>query len=200
MMKRDEIAMVGDVKKGEEKLHVLLVGALGCGKSTTIDAIQAYDSTELILWDTPGLGGCTKEHENRKDEILELLLKRKETGKRKIDVVLLILDATTKDHSTAYEALRDVILPNISAEQKIVVALNQADRAIKNEVLWDEQTNCPQSELEAYLEKELQSIAEQIKEETNLYTEPIWYVAGYKTKQQQQTPAHIEELIYGIKK
>ena len=153
--------------------NIMLVGATGCGKSSTINAlfavseeckdieeeeyleenqpqktyveiakvgskadpetkdIEKYRIGNLILWDTPGLGDGTEIDEHHKEVITELLREEDEEGKALIDLVLVILDGSTKDLGTSYKILNDVIVPELKKDtSRILVALNQADIAM----------------------------------------------------------------------
>ena len=71
------------LKLKNEKINIMITGATGCGKSSTINAlfgtekakvgvgvdpetmeIEKYDLENLVLWDSPGLGDG-KEADNR---------------------------------------------------------------------------------------------------------------------------------------
>ena len=66
-----------------------------------------------------------------------------------IDLVLVILDGSTRDLGTSYELINNVIIPNLGENKKdrILVAINQADAAMKGRH-WDYNTNKPDGELE----------------------------------------------------
>lgn len=72
----------------EQKINLLITGATGCGKSSTINAlfetekakvgvgvdpetmdIQKYELNNMVLWDSPGLGDG-KEADNRHSKTL----------------------------------------------------------------------------------------------------------------------------------
>lgn len=112
--------------------NIMLVGATGCGKSSTINAlfscnrqeeyvevakvgskadpetrdIERYRIGNLILWDTPGLGDGTEIDVHHKEVITELLreVDEGEDGEENalIDLVLVILDGSTRDLGTSY--------------------------------------------------------------------------------------------------
>ena len=50
-----------------------------------------------------------------------------------IDLVLVILDAGSRDLGTSYELINQVIIPNIGkdAKDRVLIAINQADVAMK---------------------------------------------------------------------
>ena len=248
----------------ENKLNIMLVGATGCGKSSTINALfncaelkveDAYDqavsksdvvttrdesvasgedagaekvaSTDkvfvevakvgtksdpetkdiekytignLTLWDTPGLGDGTEIDEHHKDVIKDLLNEVDEEGNRLIDLVLVILDGSTRDLGTSYKILNEVIIPEFGKKRKrILVALNQADIAMKTGRHWDYEKNEPDEVLVKFLEEKLVSIKNRIYEDSGLEIEPVYYCAGY-TEPEGSTvyPYNLTKLLYYI--
>ena len=191
--------------------NIMLVGATGCGKSSTINAlfsvgeeeeetvedgldedereekpkkkrvevakvgskadpetkdIEKYTIGNLTLWDTPGLGDGTEVDEHHKEVITELLREKDEDGNALIDLVLVILDGSTKDLGTSYHILNDVIIPELGEETgRILVALNQADIAMKTGRHWDYEKNEPDEVLINYLNEKVDSIKTRIKED-----------------------------------
>lgn len=196
--------------------NIMLVGATGCGKSSTINAlfgvgeekeidgegeeavempqkkrievakvgtkadpetkdIEKYRIGNLILWDTPGLGDGTEIDEHHKEVITELLREEDEDGNALIDLVLVILDGSTKDLGTSYHILNDVIIPELGEEKnRILIALNQADIAMKTGRHWNYDKNEPDEILINFLEEKVQSIKTRIKEDSDLDVEPIY--------------------------
>ena len=70
-------------------------------------------------------------------------------------------------------------MPNINGNQKLIVALNQCDFAMKGKY-WDHQTNSPKQKLINYLQEKTFSISKITKESTNVDTTPIYYSALYQ--------------------
>ena len=143
--------------------------------------IEKYTIGNLVLWDTPGLGDGTEIDEHHKEVITELLREKDEDGNALIDLVLVILDGSTRDLGTSYKILNDVIIPELGGENnRILVALNQADIAMKTGRHWDYEKNEPDETLVKFLEEKVESIKARIKEDSNLDVEPIYYCAGYE--------------------
>ena len=223
--------------------NIMLVGATGCGKSSTINAlfgvgeekeldeegeevakvtqkkrievakvgtkadpetkdIEQYRIGNLVLWDTPGLGDGTEIDEHHKEVITELLREEDEDGNALIDLVLVILDGSTKDLGTSYRILNDVIIPELGEEKnRILIALNQADIAMKTGRHWDYDKNEPDEILVNYLEEKVQSIKARIKEDSDLDVEPIYYCAGYEEESGDVVhPYNLSKLLYYIMK
>lgn len=222
--------------------NIMLVGATGCGKSSTINAlfavseeckdideeeyleedqpqktyveiakvgskadpetkdIEKYRIGNLILWDTPGLGDGTEIDEHHKEVITELLKEEDEEGKALIDLVLVILDGSTKDLGTSYKILNDVIIPELKNDtSRILVALNQADIAMKTGRHWDYEKNEPDEILIQFLEEKVQSIKNRIKEDSDLDISPVYYCAGYMEESGDVVhPYNLSKLLYYI--
>lgn len=224
--------------------NIMLVGATGCGKSSTINAlfavgdenassgesedeeegkekqkrsrvevakvgskadpetkdIERYKIGNLVLWDTPGLGDGTDIDEHHKEVIAELLKEEDEDGNALIDLVLVILDGSTKDLGTSYRILNEVILPQLGEEKnRVLVALNQADIAMKTGRHWDYEKNEPDEVLINYLNEKVQSIKERIKTDSGLEVEPVYYCAGYEEPSGDVVrPYNLSKLLYYI--
>ena len=204
--------------------NIMLVGATGCGKSSTINAlfavgenleevakvgskadpetkdIEKYRIGNLVLWDTPGLGDGTEIDEHHKEVITELLREEDDDGNALIDLVLVIMDGSTRDLGTSYKILNDVIIPELKDDtNRILVALNQADIAMKTGRHWDYEKNEPDETLVQFLEEKVQSIKERIKEDSNLDIEPVYYCAGYEEEGGDVVrPYNLSKLLYYI--
>ncbi len=211
--------------------NIMLVGATGCGKSSTINALFSFNQQEegyvevakvgskadpetrdieryrignLILWDTPGLGDGTEIDEHHREVITELLreVDEGEEGEENslIDLVLVILDGSTRDLGTSYKILNEVIIPELGEETgRILIALNQADIAMKTGRHWDYEKNEPDETLTQFLEEKVDSIRTRIKEDTNLDITPIYYCAGYEEETGDVVrPYNLSKLLYYI--
>lgn len=202
----------------EQKINLLITGATGCGKSSTINAlfetekakvgvgvdpetmdIQKYELNNMILWDSPGLGDG-KEADNRHSKnIISKLMEKDANGNALIDLVLVILDGGSRDLGTSYELINQVIIPNLGPEKskRILVAINQADMAMKGRY-WNKEKNCPEPKLIEFLEQKVESVRKRIKEGTGVDVEPIYYSAGFKDEGEEQHPYNLAKLLYYI--
>lgn len=203
----------------EQKINLMITGATGCGKSSTINAlfgtetakvgvgvdpetmeITRYELGNLILWDSPGLGDGKEADNRHAKNIINKLYEKDENGNLLIDLVLVILDGSTRDLGTSYELINSVIIPNLGkdAENRILVAINQADVAMKGRY-WDYKQNKPEKELEKFLNEKVVSVQQRIKEGTGVDVTPIYYSAGFKEEGQPQCPPYnLSKLLYFI--
>ena len=204
-----------------QKMNIMITGATGCGKSSTINAIfgtevaevgfgvdpetmeiRKYELDNLVLWDTPGLGDG-KEADNRHTKnIIKKLSEVDKNGNALIDLVLVILDGGSRDLGTAYELISKVIIPNFGErkENRILVAINQADMAMKGRN-WNYDRNKPNWKLVNFLEEKVWSVQDRVYEATGIIVEPIYYSAGYKDGWGEQSrPYNLSKLLYYIVK
>ena len=199
-----EKLLINLLKMKNQKINLMVTGATGVGKSSTINAlfgeevakvgtsvdpetikIDKYELDNLVIWDTPGLGDG-KEADNRHSKrIIDKLYEKDENGDLLIDLVLVILDGSSRDLGTSYELINNVIIPNLGENKKnrILVAINQADVAMKGKY-WNIRENKPEEKLQKFLEDKIESVKRRIKE------------AGYM----QQKPYNLAKLLYYILK
>ena len=208
------------IRLKNEKLNILITGATGCGKSSTINAmfgeevakvgvgvdpetkdIQKYSLGNMVLWDSPGLGEGKEADNKHAKNIINKLAETDENGNALIDIVLVILDGSSRDMGTSIELINQVIIPNIGKdrENRILVAINQADMAMKGNN-WDKINNRPNEELIAFLEKKVESVKRRIYEESKVEVEPIYYSAGYTNGENKQNPYNLSKLFSYILK
>ncbi|MBQ7650902.1 MAG: 50S ribosome-binding GTPase [Victivallales bacterium] len=209
-----------------QKLNIMITGATGSGKSSTINALfnmdSAKETTEIAkvgvgvdpetmnivkyelgnmnLWDSPGLGDGYEADRLHARHIIDKLQERDANGKYLIDLVLVILDGGSRDLGTSYELINKVIIPNLGSDKskRILVAINQADNAMKGHY-WDYENNRPEQKLVDFLEEKCQSVRRRIKEGTGVDIEPIYYSAGYKEDGKPQgRPYNLAKLLYFI--
>lgn len=205
----------------DKQMNIMITGATGCGKSSTINAlfdmqvakvgvgvdpetmdIQKYELDNLILWDTPGLGDGKEADNRHARNIIDKLTEVDKNGDAVIDMVLVILDGSTRDLGTSFELINHVIIPNLGKDKtdRILVAINQADMAMKGRY-WNDEKNEPEQQLKDFLENKVASIKKRIFEATDVSIEPIYYSAGYKEEGEEQCrPYNLSKLLYYIVK
>ena len=181
----------------EKILNILIVGGAETGKSSTVNAligkkvatvndsgktatreIKKFESKSLVVWDTPGLGESVESDANLKEKISAIIQKRTDSGENLINIVLIVADSSSRDLGTEYDLISNIILPTVNSEQKILLALNQCDFAMKGKN-WDEQNNSPNEKLLDFLNQKVMSVSGRIKESTGIDTMPIYYSALY---------------------
>lgn len=187
---------------GMQPLDILVVGATGAGKSTTINAIlqrneatvgygaepETMDTDYYMLnssfriWDSPGLGDGVEIDKIHKKKITALLKKnyqRNYTNYGFVDMVLVILDASSKDLGTEYDLIENILLRNISPD-RVLIAVNKADFGMYGRH-WDRINNQPDTVLLCTLEEKIISVKKRIKNSTGLNVpKPIYYSAEYE--------------------
>ena len=202
-----------------KKINLMITGPTGCGKSSTINAlfnsevakvgvgvdpetmdIAKYELGNLVLWDSPGLGDGKEADNRHAKNIINKLLEVDFNGNALIDLVLVILDGSSRDLGTSYELINNVIIPNLGKDKdkRIIVAINQADVAMKGRY-WDYENNKPQQKLIDFLDAKVESIKDRIYEGTGVKINPIYYSAGFKEDGCMQTkPYNLSKLLWLI--
>ena len=197
-------------------VNLMITGATGCGKSSTINAlfdlkkvakvgetpnpetmdITCYELPHLILWDSPGLGDGKEADERHAKNIIQKLNEKDKDGNLLIDLVLVILDGSSRDLGTSYELINSVIAPNLGPQKssRILVAINQADMAMKGKH-WDDEKSLPDETLIKFLDEKAESVKQRIKEGTGLDVAPIYYSAGFMENGEQSKPYNISKLL-----
>jgi predicted GTPase len=216
------------MKSGERTMkkdtyNVLLVGSTGSGKSSTINAIldkdlarvgvsadpetmhiSSYKYKNFTFWDTPGFGDDVNKDLEYAKKISDKLNETDQYGNFLIDQILVILDAGSRDLGTPYQLLNTVVLPSLkqnNSHQKIVFAVNQADRALKNGKGWDYDKNIPTPEGKKYLQEQLRSIKKRIHETAGIkIDDSIYFASGYTENGKRHKGFRIDELINFINK
>ena len=153
------------------------------------------------MWDTPGLGDGLARDQEIADEILLKLQEKDKKDRQLIDLVVVVMDASSKDLGSYYGLINDVLIPEFgdNARKRIVVALNQSDIAMKG-THWDNEKNEPDEVLEAFLKKKTASVRTRLRENTGLDLKPICYCAGYTHNGMQRKPYNLSKLLYYIVK
>lgn len=186
---------------GVYPIDIMIIGATGSGKSSTINALsKSYISKvgnsvnpetmeissfrlsdDFRFWDTAGLGDGIANDERHSKNIIDLLYKEYYVNNYKygfIDVVLVVLEGGIRDMGTVYQLLNEVVIPNFQ-KSRVIVAINQADMAMKGNY-WNKIENRPEKELINFLEDKAKSIKNRVKEATNInIRKPIYYSAEY---------------------
>ena len=201
-------------KLKKTKVNILITGATGCGKSSTINAlfssekakvgqtsnpetmdIQKFEYNNIILWDSPGLGDGKEADIRHSKNIIDKLYEKNSDGEMLIDLVLVILEGGSRDLGTSFELINQVIIPNLGEDKKrLLVAINQADMAMKGRY-WNHTENRPEPELVKFLDEKATSTRSRIKEATSVDVEPIYYSAGYKDGDSSQNPYNLSKLL-----
>ena len=202
----------------KQKINIMITGATGSGKSSTINAmfrsevakvgvgvdpetmdITKYTLRNMVLWDSPGLGDGKEADTRHAKNIISKLNERDSDGNALIDLVLVILDGGSRDLGTSYELINSVIIPNLgdNKEQRILVAINQCDMAMKGKH-WDSVNNRPDEVLTQFLDEKAESVRRRIREGTGVDIMPVYYSAGYKDGTEQQAPYNLSKLLYLI--
>ena len=195
----EDTEVVAEVK-AKKKPHYVEVAKVGSKADPETKDIEKYKIGNLVLWDTPGLGDGTEIDEHHKEVITELLREENDDGNALIDLVLVILDGSTRDLGTSYKILNDVIIPELKDDtNRILIALNQADIAMKTGRHWDYEKNEPDETLVAFLNEKVESIKTRIKEDSDLDVEPVYYCAGYEEESGDVVrPYNLSKLLYYI--
>lgn len=201
----------------DTKVNILITGATGCGKSSTINAlfntekakvgqgvdpetmeIAKYELDNIVLFDSPGLGDGKEADRRHSKNIIDKLYEKDKDGNLLIDLVLVLLDGSSRDLGTSFELINNVIIPNLGDDKKrLLIAINQADMAMKGRY-WDKEKNHPEPELVKFLDEKVESTRRRIKEATDVDVEPIYYAAGYKEGSSTQNPYNLSKLLAHI--
>ena len=188
-------------------IDVLVVGATGTGKSSTINALMNSNvakvgegvepETQMIsshslhkylrFHDSAGLGDGLAADKRHSKTIIEKLCQPCTVNEQQygfIDLVLVILDGGSRDLGTARQLLEHVIMKNISAD-RVVVAINQADVAMKGRH-WQPHLKQPDPALAQFLAQKAHSVQQRLCDSAGKRVAlPICYSAyhGYQLPQ-----------------
>lgn len=197
--KRDIEANLGRI--GVRPLDVMVTGATGAGKSTTLNALfqksvakvgagtdsetmelDAYELNDCFrVWDTPGLGDGVEADQAHKKKLIDLLYKTYECNGKMygfIDLVVVIIEGCNRDMGTAYTLLNEIIVPNFQ-RKRVLAIINQADAAMKGRH-WNYEANMPEQSLIQFLDDQAVSVQKRVREATGVeIPKPVYYSAEY---------------------
>lgn len=181
-------------------LDVLVVGGTGSGKSSTLNSIFEAEIAKVgegcdpetmhvsphsltdnfRLWDSPGLGDGAYPDKMHTKKLIDILYKSYDIDGQTyglVDMVLVVIEGSTRDLGTVFQLLNEVVVPNFPKD-RILVAVNQADVAMKGRH-WDYNIHRPDTTLEAFLRDKARSIQDRVKEATGVeIAMPICYSAN----------------------
>lgn len=202
-------------------LNILIIGGTGVGKSSTINAIygenrvkigtnpnpqtqeieQCKISKNITLYDSPGLGETKDKDTAHRRKIDALLSETDSNGFAKIDLVLVVVNATVKGLGEEYQMI-DYLIKKLGDTKRILIALNKCD-CVVSERYFDRANNKLGKEQEEYLAKQVADLRKRIKESTGLElteNDVVCYSAGFydENTQKQDEPYNIMRLEESI--
>lgn len=195
-------------------LSILIIGGTGVGKSSTINAIygenrvkvgsnpnpqtqeieQCQISKNLTLYDSPGLGEGSEKDKQHMEKIHKLLTDTDENGNAKIDLALVIIDATVKGLGQEYETIK-YLLKTLGDSKRILIGLNKCDCAV-SERFFNRKDNKLGEQQEKFLQEKVADLLMRIKADTELSlgkNDIVYYSAGFYDENTQT-----QDKLYNI--
>ncbi|MCR5335717.1 MAG: 50S ribosome-binding GTPase [Synergistes sp.] len=213
--KKERLSRLSRIR--EKKADIMLIEAAGSGKSSTLnalfdmgaakigvapgtDSVTSYVLDNLTVWNAPGLEDGAKSSEKYNTMLVKKLSETDENGDPLIDLVLVVLDASSKDLGTPLDLINKVLIPCLGEDRhgRILIGLDRADMAMKGKH-WASEKNEPDGVLLEYLKKKAGSVEKRIHETTGLAVKPVYYCAGYKEECGKRCrPYNLTKLLYCI--
>lgn len=207
------------LRASSRRVNLMLVSATGAGKSSTINAlfdmsvakvgvgvdpetkeIAKFDLNNLTIWDTPGLGDGVESDKAHIKQIVRKLSETDKDGNLLIDLVLVVLEAGSKDLAVSYDVINNTLIPCLGKDNshRILIGLNQSDLAMKGRH-WLHEQNAPDDVLADFLSRKADSIAHRVRTATGVTVNPVCYCAGYTDEDgSRQAPYNLAKLLYYI--
>ncbi|KXF82626.1 GTPase family protein [Enterovibrio coralii] len=176
-----------------ESLNILMVGAENVGKSTTLSAlfgehdwtndapnksmIVRNDLAQLTLWEAR-LPSDSDNPQQATNELGSLLSESDEQGRPLVDLVLVVLDATSNNLESCYRDISDTLVPMLGrqTENRLMVLMNKADKVAQN-IRGTASNQLMPLDAEIWLDCTAATIRYRLIHNTGVQTRPIAYSA-----------------------